>query len=67
LTMCKTRCEARLVADQRGRDLDHPVDDPKAPTGKLNLRWVYLHVLEEYSQHTGHADLIRERIDGSTG
>jgi len=50
-----------------GRDLDEPVDHPKAPTGKVNLRWIYLHIIEEYAQHTGHADLIRERIDGSTG
>ena len=50
-----------------GRDLDEVADDPKAPTGKVNLRWVYIHILEEYAQHTGHADLIRERIDGATG
>ncbi|MEO3754725.1 DinB family protein [Streptomyces sp. B6B3] len=50
-----------------GRDLDEPVDDPEAPTGLVNLRFVYLHVIEEYAQHNGHADLIRERIDGQTG
>ncbi len=50
-----------------GRDLDEPVDDPKAPTGKVNLRWVYLHVIEEYAHHNGHADLLRERLDGHTG
>jgi uncharacterized damage-inducible protein DinB len=49
------------------RDLDEPVEDPKAPTGKVSLRWVYLHVMEEYAHHTGHADFIRERIDGFTG
>ena len=56
-------CDA-AVAD---RGLDEVADDAKAPTGKVSLRWVYLHVLEEYAQHTGHADLIRERIDGTTG
>ncbi len=56
-------CDAAVA----GRDLDEPVDDPKAPTGKVNLRWVYLHLLEEYAHHTGHADFIRERIDGFTG
>ena len=34
---------------------------------EMNLRWVYLHMLEEYARHNGHADLIRERIDGATG
>jgi uncharacterized damage-inducible protein DinB len=32
-----------------------------------SLRWVYLHMIEEYARHNGHADLIRERIDGRTG
>ena len=32
-----------------------------------SVRWVYLHMIEEYARHNGHADLIRERIDGVTG
>jgi uncharacterized damage-inducible protein DinB len=36
-------------------------------SGELDLRWVYLHMIEEYARHNGHADLIRERIDGATG
>ncbi|WP_211348829.1 DUF664 domain-containing protein [Nocardioides litoris] len=35
----------------------------EAPT----LRWVLLHLIEEYARHNGHADLIREAVDGSTG
>ena len=34
---------------------------------QMSLRWVYLHMIEEYARHNGHADLIRERIDGATG
>ncbi|WP_213454581.1 DinB family protein [Rhizomonospora bruguierae] len=34
---------------------------------EINLRWVYLHMIEEYARHNGHPDLIRERIDGATG
>ena len=33
----------------------------------FSLRWVYLHMIEEYARHNGHADLIREGIDGVTG
>ncbi len=33
----------------------------------MNLRWVYAHMIEEYARHNGHADLIRERLDGTTG
>ena len=32
-----------------------------------DVRWIYLHMIEEYARHNGHADLIRERIDGATG
>ena len=32
-----------------------------------DIRWIYLHMIEEYARHNGHADLIRERIDGITG
>ncbi len=31
---------------------------------RFSLRWVLLHMIEEYARHNGHADLIRERIDG---
>jgi uncharacterized damage-inducible protein DinB len=33
----------------------------------MDLRWVYLHMIEEYARHNGHADILRERIDGTTG
>jgi uncharacterized damage-inducible protein DinB len=35
--------------------------------GERSLRWIYLHMIEEYARHNGHADLLRERIDGRTG
>lgn len=33
----------------------------------VSLRWVLTHLIEEYARHNGHADLIRESIDGATG
>jgi hypothetical protein len=32
-----------------------------------SLRWILVHLIEEYARHNGHADLLRERIDGATG
>jgi uncharacterized damage-inducible protein DinB len=32
-----------------------------------SLRWIYFHMLEEYARHNGHADLLREKIDGTVG
>ena len=33
----------------------------------MSLRLIYLHLIEEYARHLGHADLLREQIDGVTG
>jgi uncharacterized damage-inducible protein DinB len=35
--------------------------------GHFSLRWILVHLVEEYARHNGHADLIRESIDGATG
>jgi len=35
--------------------------------GRVSLRWVLVHMIEEYARHNGHADLLRESIDGETG
>jgi len=54
---------ARALA--KGRSLD---DVARRRNGELvSLRWIYVHMIEEYARHNGHADLIRERIDGATG
>jgi uncharacterized damage-inducible protein DinB len=37
------------------------------PERTRDLRWIYVHMIEEYARHNGHADLLREVIDGSTG
>jgi hypothetical protein len=34
---------------------------------RFSLRWVITHMIEEYARHNGHADLIRERLDGMKG
>ena len=52
-------------ATLRERSLDETFTSPQGRT--YSLRWVYLHTIEEYARHNGHADLLRERIDGVTG
>lgn len=41
-------------------------DTVSSPLGVISVRSVVIHMIEEYAQHNGHADLIRERIDGRT-
>jgi hypothetical protein len=58
-------CEAsrRTAA---GRSLDETFKHPRRDE-QIDLRWVYLHMIEEYARHNGHADILREQIDGVTG
>jgi uncharacterized damage-inducible protein DinB len=58
------------VAAARRAAAGHELDEIFYHTHReteLNIRWVYTHLIEEYARHNGHADLIRERIDGRTG
>jgi hypothetical protein len=34
---------------------------------EFSLRWILIHMIEEYARHNGHADLLREHLDGTTG
>ena len=59
----QSECDAsRAAAGSR------QLDDTGIRRGKpCSLRWIYNHMIEEYARHNGHADLIREMIDGSVG
>jgi uncharacterized protein YndB with AHSA1/START domain len=45
--------------------LDHHVPHPRL--GRVSLRWIYTHLIEETARHAGHLDILRELIDGVTG
>jgi len=47
-------------------DLDDTFARP-GHEGDYSVRYLYIHMIEEYARHNGHADLLRERIDGLTG
>jgi hypothetical protein len=54
-------CDAAVA----GRGLDDTFVSRRG--NALSVRWVYSHMIEEYARHNGHADLIRQAIDGATG
>ncbi len=70
------------VFDEAGRRADAVIDEAlRGPhgldatsrvesrdgAGRYSLRWILVHMIEEYARHNGHADLLREAIDGRTG
>ncbi len=56
------------ILDEAGDNLDLQALVQSRHTGEpFDLRWILIHMVEEYARHNGHADLIRESIDGATG
>ena len=63
LARWQAECQA-----SRAAAASRQLDDVGTRRGKpCSLRWIYVHMIEEYARHNGHADLIREMIDGSVG
>jgi uncharacterized damage-inducible protein DinB len=63
LVTWQAECEAsRAAAAPLG--LDHTGIRDGEP---VSLRWIYVHMIEEYARHNGHADLLRELVDGRVG
>jgi hypothetical protein len=58
------------AAAERSREIADPLDldftVEHDVIGTVSLRWVYLHMIEEVARHAGHADILREQIDGRT-
>ena len=63
VTQWRAECDA-----SRGAARGHDLDDTGIRHGEpCSLRWIYVHMIEEYARHNGHADLIRELLDGAVG
>lgn len=63
LATWQSECEASRTAAARF-DLDHTGLRDGQP---CSLRWIYVHMIDEYARHNGHADLLREILDGRVG
>lgn len=63
--------DLRILAEHqtRSREIMAPLDldDTFGRAERYSARWVYLYLIKEYARHLGHADLLRERVDGATG
>jgi uncharacterized damage-inducible protein DinB len=64
----EAECDASRRAVAAASDLDVLSKEPSERTGEqFSLRFIVTHMIEEYARHNGHADLLRETIDGVTG
>lgn len=59
----------RACAESRRVAARFALDDtvPMPRLGRVSLRWIYVHLIEETARHAGHADILREQLDGATG
>lgn len=57
----------RSRAAVAGAALDDLSEGDHAIYGRVTLRWVYVHLIEETARHAGHLDILREQTDGQTG
>jgi uncharacterized damage-inducible protein DinB len=59
-----------VAAAERSREIFAGVEldevRPHHRIGEIDVRWIMIHMIEEYAQHNGHADILRELIDGTT-
>jgi uncharacterized damage-inducible protein DinB len=60
-------CEASRRNVASVASLDRLSGRPRWDGETVTLRWIMIHMIEEYARHNGHADFLRERIDGQTG
>lgn len=68
IALYEDACERSRQAVASVASLDDLAARSSRRTGqRFNLRWILLHMIEETARHNGHADLLREAIDGSTG
>lgn len=64
----KQSCDASRRNVASVPSCDHPAGRARFWDGEtVTLRWILIHMIEEYARHNGHADFLRERIDGETG
>lgn len=63
VALCRATVAEALSDGGLGRPARGHWTDGRSP----NLRWIICHMIEEYARHNGHADLLREAVDGTTG
>jgi uncharacterized damage-inducible protein DinB len=63
----RTACAASRAVVAEAPDLDRLSARPRRDGPHVDLRWILIHMIEETARHAGHADLLREAIDGCVG
>jgi uncharacterized damage-inducible protein DinB len=67
LALYNGECDRSRAIVAQSSSLDEVIEHPRRPGWRMSRRWILAHMLEETARHVGHADILREQIDGATG
>jgi uncharacterized damage-inducible protein DinB len=67
LDLYNGECDRSREIVAAASSLDEVVEHPRHQGWKMNRRWILTHMIEETGRHVGHADILREQLDGATG
>ena len=67
LALYDGECDRSRAIVTGASSLDELAEHPRQRGWKLSRRWILIHMIEETARHVGHADILREQLDGATG
>jgi uncharacterized damage-inducible protein DinB len=67
LALYDGECDRSREIVARSSTLDEVIEHPRRKGWTMSRRWILVHMIEETARHVGHADILREQLDGVTG
>ena len=67
LALYDRECDRSRAIVAAASSLDDLAEHPRHRGWKMSRRWILIHMIEETARHVGHADILREQLDGATG
>jgi len=67
LALYDGECDRSRAIVAAASSLDDIAEHPRRQGWKMSRRWILIHMIEETARHVGHADILREQLDGATG
>jgi uncharacterized damage-inducible protein DinB len=67
LALYNGECDRSRAIVAAASSLDDIAEHPRRQGWRMSRRWILIHMIEETARHVGHADILREQLDGATG
>ncbi|HKQ02889.1 MAG TPA: DinB family protein [Actinomycetes bacterium] len=67
LALYDGECDRSREIVDKASSLEEVIQHPRRQEWSMSRRWILIHMIEETARHVGHADILREQLDGATG